>query len=75
MKTYIQKNIPSFYIETEETPKDCGFTYEDFIDGKYIELSDDQVNYHADYPQDGIDVVLNIAIYFLLFFLFLIFIF
>ena len=44
MNTYIQKDIPGFYIESEYINEAvCGYTYEDFLNGKYIKLEEDQI--------------------------------
>lgn len=63
MNTYIQKDIEGFYYETEEEITGCGFSYQDFLDGKYIHLSEDQVHYHADFPESDIEMVMNVASY------------
>jgi len=63
MNTYIQKDIEGFYYETEEEIDGCGFSYQDFSDGKYIHLSEDQVHYHADFPESDIETVMNVASY------------
>ena len=64
MNTYIQKDIPGFYIESEYINEAvCGYTYEDFLNGKYIKLEEDQIKYHSDYPDADIETVLNVAIY------------
>lgn len=63
MNTYIQKYIEGFYYETEEEIAGCGFSYQDFLDGKYIHLSEDQVHYHADFPESDIEMVMNVASY------------
>lgn len=64
MNTYIQKDIPGFYIESEGIDSSlCAYTYPDFLDGKYIQLSEDRVNYHNDHPEADIETVLNVAIY------------
>lgn len=64
MNTYVQKDIPGFYVESEYIDLSlCGFTYPDFLDGKYIQLSEDKVNYHNDHPEADIETVLNVAIY------------
>lgn len=63
MYTYIQKDIPSIYFETEKYIENQGLTYTDFLNGKYIKLEQDKIDYHRDYPEADIETVLNVAIY------------
>ena len=63
MNTYIQKDIEGFYVEDNINESLCGYTYEDFLNGKYIKLEQDQVDYHRDHPEADIETVLNVAIY------------
>ena len=64
MNIYIQKDIPQIYIETEYIDENlCGYSYEDFLNGKYIKLEEDQVDYHKDYPLANVETVINVAIY------------
>lgn len=64
MNTYIQKDIDGFYIESDNVDESlCGYTYEDFLNGRYIKLEQEQVDYHNDYPEADIETVLNVAVY------------
>jgi hypothetical protein len=53
MITYIRKNIKGYYIEFPEEidaqywEGKIGTTYTDFLDGKWVLLSDEQVAFHA----------------------------
>lgn len=68
MKTYIRKNINGYYtsfndeIDTEYWKGKIGYTYEDFINGKWILLSDEQVLFHKEYPVASIKEVLDMKI-------------
>jgi hypothetical protein len=64
MKTYVQKDIEGYYINAENIDANFrGFTYDDFLNGKYIELSEDKINYHNDNLEADVKTVLNVAIY------------
>lgn len=63
MKTYIQKDVEGLYIESEESFSNYGFSYDDFLNGRYIELSEDQINYHNDYPEADIVTIMNVSVY------------
>lgn len=68
MKTYIRKSIKGYYIEFPEEidaqywEGKIGSTYEDFLDGKWVLLSDDQVVFHNEHPEASIIQVLNMEI-------------
>lgn len=60
MNTYVQKDIPEFYIEQEYIQGEFrGYSYDDFINGKYIKLSEKQVNFHNYNPDASIEEVIN----------------
>lgn len=64
MNIYVQKDVPNFYVQSDQiNEQSCGYTYEDFLNGKYIKLEEDQINYHIDYPQATVQQVINVAIY------------
>ena len=65
MKTYIRKNISGFYIEYPDETSinnldvELGETYQDFIDGKWILLSDGQKSFHNSNPTASVRQVIN----------------
>ena len=63
MNTYIQKDVEGFYFETTEELMNIGITYPDFLNGRPIKLSDDQVLYHKEHIQADIEEVLNVCEY------------
>ena len=68
MITYIRKNIKGYYIEFPEEidaqywEGKIGTTYEDFINNKWIRLSDEQVAFHKEHPKANIDQVLSMTL-------------
>lgn len=68
MKTYIRKNIKGYYIEfPEEIDAEywagkIGSTYEDFIDGKWVLLSEEQASFHTEHPNASISQVLSMTL-------------
>jgi hypothetical protein len=60
MITYIRKNIKGYYIEFPEEidaqywEGKIGTTYEDFLNNKWIRLSDEQVAFHKEHPKANI---------------------
>ena len=68
MKTYIRKNIKGYYIEFPEEidaqywEGKIGSTYQDFLDGKWILLSNEQVTFHTEHPRADISQVLSMEI-------------
>ena len=61
---YIWKTCPDIYIETEQ-PIDAeywagwiGETYEDFLDGKWVLLSNEQATFHSENPEASVREVL-----------------
>lgn len=65
MKTYIRNTIKGYFVEfPEEIDKEywegkIGDTYEDFLDGKWVLLTDKQVQFHAENPGASIEEVIN----------------
>lgn len=68
MKTYIRKNIKGYYIEFPEEidaqywAGKIGSTYEDFIDGKWVLLSEEQASFHIEHPNASISQVLSMTL-------------
>lgn len=68
MYTYIIKTFRGYYFEipemlTSENYDNLGSTYEDFQNGCFVLLSDEQVQFHKDYPQASIKEVLEMQLY------------
>ena len=68
METYIRNNIKGYYIEFSE-PLDpvvwegkIGTTYQDFIDGKWVHLSAEQLAFRAEHPSASIREVIAMEI-------------
>ena len=65
MKTYIRKNITGYYVEFPEEidaqywEGKIGTTYEDFLAGKWIPLSDEQVVFHNEHPDYSVKNVIE----------------
>lgn len=66
MYTYIKRNVPGIYLQYEEwiDPEkyDVGSSWEDYINGKFIELSADQVKFHEEYPNASVKEVWEMAL-------------
>lgn len=68
MKTYIRKSIRGYYIDfPEEIDAEywegkIGSTYEDFVDDKWILLSDEQVAFHEQNPGANIQQVITMTL-------------
>ena len=67
MFTYIKKNVDGFYLElAEKLPaelySDLGETYEDFIQNKWVLLSDEQVKFHQENPNASVQEVWNMEL-------------
>ena len=65
MYTYIRIQHKGYYLETE-TQIDAdywagqiGTTYQDFLDGKWVLLSPEQVAFHEEYPNASVKEVLD----------------
>lgn len=59
---YIYKNIPERYIILEEELNselysNLGTTYEDYLNGDFVLLSEKQVQFHNDYPEASVKEV------------------
>lgn len=68
MKTYIKKSINGYYIEFPEEidatywEGKIGSTYEDFVNGKWVLLSDEQLAFHTEHPEASISDVLSMTL-------------
>lgn len=67
MFTYIKKNIGGFYVEfpeklSAEEYDNLGSTYEDFLDNKWVLLSEEQVAFHNEHPEASIKQTLEMFI-------------
>lgn len=67
MITYIKSELQGFYAEFNqeldpELYTNTGTTYEDFLQNKWIKLSDEQVAFHTEYPNASIKEVLSMEI-------------
>ena len=68
MKTYIKNNYKGYYVELpEEIDQEywagkIGTTYQDFLDGKWVLLSPEQVAFHEEYPNASVKEVLDMQI-------------
>ena len=68
MKTYIRKNIKGYYavypteIDANYWAGKIGETYEDFVDNKWILLSEEQVTFHEEHPNASIKEVLDMQL-------------
>ena len=65
--TYINKEVPWIYFDMEEELSselftNIGETYEDYLDGCFILLSDEQVAFHKEYPEASIKEVLKMEL-------------
>lgn len=68
MITYIRKSIKGYYIEfpdeidTEYWAGKIGTTYQDFLDGKWVKLSDKQAQFHNDNPNASLKEVFDMKL-------------
>lgn len=68
MYTYIRNAIKGYYIETpDEISQEywegyIGSTYDDFLNGMWVPLSDEQVAFHYEYPSASIKEVLDMQL-------------
>lgn len=65
--TYIKQDIQGYYIEFDEmfNPElynNLGDSYEDFLDNKWVLLSDEQVAFHVEHPEASVEEVWNMEI-------------
>lgn len=65
METYIRKTLPGYYIEIPEEidaetwEGKIGTTYQDFLDGKWIHLSEEQVAFRQEHPEASVREVIE----------------
>ena len=65
MKTYIRQNIRGYYIEYPDVidpdywQGKTGTTYQDFLEGKWVLLSDEQADFHKAHPEASIREVID----------------
>lgn len=68
MKTYIWKTHKGYYVEFPEEIDEqywagqIGTTYQDFLDGKWVLLSDEQVAFHEEHPEANVAQVFNMEL-------------
>ena len=68
MITYIRKSIPSYYVEfnyeidSEYWKGKIGENYQDFLDNKWILLTDEQLQFHKENPNASIKQVLEMQL-------------
>lgn len=67
MFTYIKRNVKSIYVTLEEelSPENydnLGSSYADFLDNKWVLLSDEQVEFHNEHPDASVREVLNMEL-------------
>lgn len=68
MKTYIRKSIKGYYIEFPEEidvqywEGKTGSTYQDFLDDKWVPLSEEQTAFHGEHPEANIEQVLSMTL-------------
>lgn len=60
--TYIKRDIKGYYVEFNEQfdpdlYNNLGSTYDDFLDNKWVLLSDEQVAFHEEYPSANVKEV------------------
>jgi hypothetical protein len=65
--TYIKLDISGYYIEFDEmfNPElydNLGDTYQDFLDNKWVLLSDEQVAFHEEHPEANVKEVWDMEI-------------
>lgn len=62
---YIKNSVPGYYVDfPDELDKemfadDIGYTYQDFLDNKFVLLSDEQVNFYIKNPDATVEEVFN----------------
>lgn len=65
MYTYIKLDIKGSYFPIDEKLVDkyfpIGTTYEDYLDNKFVLLTEEQVNFHYNNPQASVKEVFNLA--------------
>lgn len=66
MYVYIKLSIPKRFVSfeeplSEEEYNNIGSTWQDYLDNKWVPLSDEQVAYHESHPQAGVKEVWDMA--------------
>lgn len=67
MVTYLKRDVKGNYVEFPEAldPElydNLGTTYQDYKDGKWIQLSDEQLAFHSENPKASVEGVINMAL-------------
>lgn len=67
MITYINKNVPGYYITLENKlnralHNNVGSIYEHYLNGWFVELSEEQVKFHEDNPDASVEEVINMEL-------------
>lgn len=66
MYIYINKEIPNSYFEIDKALDSEGFnlgtTYQDYLDNKFVLLSDEQIIFHNKYPEASVEEVYNMKL-------------
>lgn len=68
MVVYIKNNISNNFVEFEQPFDDSlydniGTTWQDYLDGMWVMLSDEQVEYHKNNPDASVEEVWNMSSY------------
>lgn len=59
--TYVNKNIKGFYwegFELDSESYEVGYSYQDFLDGKWVYLDEDQLAFHEENPDASVKEVI-----------------
>ena len=65
---YVKKSIPGYYVgfpeemKAEDWGEMLGYTYEDFLDNKWVLLSQDRINFHESNPDACIKEVFEMKL-------------
>lgn len=64
--TYIKKSVKGYYVEfpkaLDSEIYNIGSTYEDFLDNKWVELTEEQLKFKEDNPHAGVRNVIEMTI-------------
>lgn len=62
--TYVRKSIDGYYVSFPDALNEdiVGYTYQDFIDNKWVLLNKYQLRFHSDYPNAKINEVINLKL-------------
>ena len=63
MRTYIQKDIEGYVIKTDDTDLKIGMSYEDFKNGSFVQITEDQELYLKDNPDVDPKDLINVCTY------------